>query len=228
MSHSSSSSSSSSSPSSALSEHDAATSPSVPPTTTTLNKAPGVTLTPQQESVMKSVLSLFAGQASKDNLACWTDDAVFEDPLTMARGRAQYEAQWYGLSSAFGEIRVLGHEVCKGGNSMEMRLRNSYKLKGLGKETVVESRVVVWTREEGEEKGLGGPQGGHGGEGKGRGLLRIEKVQDKWDGKLPEGSVANVSSWDFLYFYNAFSRQVIAAESSGLDAIRSGMVWFVC
>jgi hypothetical protein len=50
-------------------------------------------------------------------------------------------------------------------------MKTSYTVKGLGKETTIESRVNIFVNENGQ----------------------IEKVEDKWNGSLPESSIANVS-----------------------------------
>ena len=44
-------------------------------------------------------------------------------------------------------------------------------VKGIGKEQVIQSEVAIHLDGEG----------------------KIEKLEDKWDGKLPEGGIANVS-----------------------------------
>ncbi|EAT86415.2 hypothetical protein SNOG_06584 [Parastagonospora nodorum SN15] len=62
--------------------------------------APGIKLSEQQETIVGSVLDLFAGKPSLQKLALWRDDATFNDPLTSAKGREQYSAQWYGLQQA--------------------------------------------------------------------------------------------------------------------------------
>lgn len=65
-----------------------------------------------------------------------------------------------------------------------MNLKTNYKLKGLGKETVIDSVIEVWVGEEGADKG------------------KIVKVMDKWSGKLPEGAFATVSlNDDFSFFF---------------------------
>jgi len=51
-------------------------------------------LSPQQKTLVDSVLEIFNGNATKERMALWTDDAVFEDPLCIAQGRKQYEAQF--------------------------------------------------------------------------------------------------------------------------------------
>jgi hypothetical protein len=59
-----------------------------------LKTSDGVTLSSQQEALARSVLELFSGQATKAKLQLWKDDAEFEDPLCIARGRREFEAQW--------------------------------------------------------------------------------------------------------------------------------------
>lgn len=54
-----------------------------------------------------------------------------------------------------------------------MDLKTKYTVKGIGKETTIESKVNIFTTSDGS---------------------KIEKVEDKWDGKLPDSSIADVSS----------------------------------
>lgn len=53
-----------------------------------------------------------------------------------------------------------------------MDLKTRYVIKGINKEQVVSSVVAIYLDSEG----------------------KIQKVQDKWDGKLPDGAIANVST----------------------------------
>ncbi|KAK5113772.1 hypothetical protein LTR62_003156 [Meristemomyces frigidus] len=134
---------------------------------TNINTAPGVSLSDHQRTIVGSVLDLFAGRPSLPKLQLWKDDATFTDPLTIAQGRDQYSAQWYGLQAAFSEIERLGHEVKDAGNPIKMDLDTRYVVKGLGKEQKIHSLIEITM--EGD---------------------KISKVADKWDGKLPEGSIA--------------------------------------
>ena len=52
-----------------------------------------------------------------------------------------------------------------------MDLKTRYVIKGIGKEQTVSSVVAIHLDGEG----------------------KIQKVEDKWDGKLPEGAISNVS-----------------------------------
>ncbi|KAF2243833.1 hypothetical protein BU26DRAFT_543299 [Trematosphaeria pertusa] len=136
---------------------------------TDIQTAPGVTLSEQQRTIVGSVLDLFAGWPSLAKLALWRDDATFTDPITIATGRDKYAAQWYGLQSAFSEIERLHHSVKDAGNPILMDLKTRYVVKGIGKEQTIQSLVAIHLDEQG----------------------RISKVEDKWDGKLPDSSIAN-------------------------------------
>ncbi|KAL9106536.1 MAG: hypothetical protein Q9227_008451 [Pyrenula ochraceoflavens] len=147
--------------------------------TTNVSTSAGVTLDETQKLLTGSVLDfrrqanqfppqLFLGKPSKKKLSLWSDDATFEDPLTVAKGRKQYEAQWYGLEKAFSEIERLDHRVTSAGNPIDLDLKTRYKIAGVGKEQVVESKVKIFT--EGS---------------------KISKVQDRWNDELPEGSFKN-------------------------------------
>ncbi|OCL02829.1 hypothetical protein AOQ84DRAFT_392691 [Glonium stellatum] len=141
----------------------------IPIENTNIKTNPGVELSSKQKTIVGSVLDLFAGRPSLEKLSLWADDAVFEDPLTIAKGRKQYEAQWYGLQTAFSEIERLSHHVTSAGNPISLELRNRYVVKGLGKEQTIASVVNIHTDSAG----------------------RIDRVEDRWDGELPESAVAN-------------------------------------
>jgi len=82
-------------------------------------------------------------------------------------------ATWtqYGLQTAFKEIERLHHEVTDAGNPISMNLKTRYVVKGIGAEQTIESVVKIFTNAQG----------------------KIEKVEDKWGGKLPDNAFQNVS-----------------------------------
>lgn len=136
--------------------------------TTSIPTAAGVSLTSQQKVLTGCVLDLFAGRPSLRKLSLWTDDASFVDPLTIAEGRKQY----HGLAVVFSKIERLSCNVTSAGNPIEMDLKTKYTVKGLGSEQTIASKVLIHT-DAAKDK--------------------IVKVEDKWDGKLPDGVFTNVS-----------------------------------
>ncbi|RDW89236.1 hypothetical protein BP6252_01268 [Coleophoma cylindrospora] len=136
---------------------------------TNINTATGVNLSPRQKVLVGSILDLFAGRPSLPKLQLWADDAEFNDPITHATGRKQYEAQWYGLVAAFSEIERLSYSVISSGNPIGMDMKTRYKVKGVGMEKVIESRINI-----------------HMDEASGK----IKMVEDRWDNELPDGAFA--------------------------------------
>jgi hypothetical protein len=137
-----------------------------------IQTAPGVTISDDQRTIIGSVLDLFAGRPSLQKLALWRDDATFADNITIAEGRDKYAAQWYGLQSAFSEIERLHHQVKDAGNPILMDLKTRYVIKGINKEQTIESVVAIHLDQQG----------------------KIKKVEDKWNGELPDGAISNVCS----------------------------------
>ena len=78
----------------------------------------------------------------------------------------------YGLQTAFSEIERLSHQVTSAGNPITMDLKTRYVIKGINKEQIVTSVVNIFTTADGS---------------------KIERLEDRWDGKLPESGLANVS-----------------------------------
>jgi len=71
----------------------------------------------------------------------------------------------------FNPIKIQSHKVISSGNPIELELSNKYVVKGIKKEQVMDSIVKIFIGSDG----------------------KIEKVEDKWNGKLPEGAFSEVS-----------------------------------
>ena len=131
---------------------------------------------------------------------------MFEDPITKAEGRAQFEPQWYGLQTAFSEIERLHHEVVSAGNPIAMDLRTRYVLKGVGKEQTIDSKINIFY-----DKATG----------------KITKVEDKWDGKLPDSSFKDVS-FDRLFSPWWWVHYVEGWGWWGFSFVWETLPWQVC
>ncbi|KAH8886415.1 hypothetical protein GQ53DRAFT_750688 [Thozetella sp. PMI_491] len=135
---------------------------------TSINEGPGVHLSQSQKILVGSVLDLFEGNPTLKHLALWSKDATFADPLTIAQGYDKFAAQWYGLPALFSPIKIQRHSVTSSGNPIEIDLSNKYVVKVIKKEQVMDSKVLIHVDAEG----------------------KIGKVEDKWNGKLPEGVIS--------------------------------------
>ncbi|KAF2137664.1 uncharacterized protein K452DRAFT_301838 [Aplosporella prunicola CBS 121167] len=137
--------------------------------TANMKTGPGVELLSDQKVIVSSVLDLFAGRASQRKLNLWSDDAVFEDPLTQVRGRKEFESQWYGLQTAFSQIERLSYEVTSSGNPITMELKTRYIVKGAKSSTTIKSVVSIYTDSTGQ----------------------ITKVEDKWNDEVADSTIVN-------------------------------------
>lgn len=69
-----------------------------------------------------------------------------------------------------------------------MDMKTRYVVKGIGKEQIISSVINIYLDKQG----------------------KIEKVEDKWDGKLPDGAISNVSlsqlldPWWWLHYAEAW------------------------
>ncbi|KAI9652273.1 MAG: hypothetical protein M1829_001682 [Trizodia sp. TS-e1964] len=150
-------------------------SPPPPPLDRQISKTPSLAVSrpplAEETQLMEGLPSIhpFVNTPSQFSLNA-QDDAVFEDPLTIANGRREYSAQWYGLASVFSNVERLSHRITSAGNPMTIDLSSKYKVKGLGKEVTIDSTVFVFV-----DSATG----------------KISKVQDKWNGTLPDGAIKN-------------------------------------
>lgn len=175
-----------------------------------INEAPGVNLSSHQKLLVGSVLDasivppspshsfaqslilllqLFAGDPTRKHLALWDSKATFADPLSIATGVDRFAAQWYGLAALFSPITIQSHKVISDGNPVEFELSNKYVVKVIKKEQVINSVVRIHV----------GPDG------------KIAKVEDKWNGTLPEGPISEVN------------RHRITADVSGFTSINKSV-----
>lgn len=83
-------------------------------------------------------------------------------------------AQFYGLPALFRPIQLQQHRVTTAGNPIELEMSNKYVVKGIKKEQVMNSVVRIFLGADG----------------------KVDKVEDRWNGKLPEGAISDVSSDD--------------------------------
>ncbi|KAK1672749.1 hypothetical protein BDP55DRAFT_557808, partial [Colletotrichum godetiae] len=89
-----------------------------------------------------------------------------QDNITVAEGYDKFAAQWYGLPALFNPIRIQSHTVTSAGNPIELELKNSYTVKGIKTEQIMDSVVQIQVGDDG----------------------KIVKVNDKWNNDLPEGA----------------------------------------
>lgn len=128
---------------------------------------PGVSedsLSPSRQRVLEDVKDLFCGIVSVESLQrSWHDNAVFEDPLSIARGFREVAAQWFALHKLFPKIERLGFRVLSNTtrpNRMICTQRQEYTMRFFHTAKVVESLIIIELDEND----------------------KIIKLKDKWNG----------------------------------------------
>ncbi|KAK3497213.1 uncharacterized protein B0T23DRAFT_426348 [Neurospora hispaniola] len=155
---------------------------------TLILEAPGVDLTPYNKILVGAVLDLFEGKPTLKHLSLWNPDATFVDPITTAQGYNRYAAQWYALAQVLGPVKIQSHEVVSSGNPIEVKLHNRYTLPPINKTQDIHSLVKIWVDGNG----------------------KIARVEDRWDGELPDGALNETVFW--------FAEAVMRKMRSLLDA----------
>ncbi|RKF82360.1 hypothetical protein GcM3_025032 [Golovinomyces cichoracearum] len=130
-----------------------------------VDTAPDVFLTPQKKLIVGCILDLFKGRPTLEKLKLWADDAIFNDPLTLATGRKQYQAQWYGLKVFFSEIEQLQSVIISSGNPIIINMKTRYKIKLIGMDQIISSQVKIFMSVSNS---------------------KIIRVDDQWCGKIPD------------------------------------------
>lgn len=131
------------------------------------------------------------------HLSLWNPKGTFQDPIALAEGYDRFASQWYGLPALFDPINLQSHKVIDAGNPIVFEMSNKYVVKGIKQEKVIDSVVRLTL----------GPDG------------KIDKVEDRWNDKLPDGSVSEVSPTSTLANTHA------AAAPLGIS-LGTGRVWF--
>lgn len=137
---------------------------------------PGHGCAMKKQKELTSVPQLFTGNPTLKHLSLWSREATFQDPITKAEGYDQFAPQWYGLPALFHPIVLKSHTVVSAGNPIEIKLSNSYTVKGIKSEQTMDSVVRIDV----------GPDG------------KITRVDDRWNDNMPEGAVAQVCLLSFV------------------------------
>ncbi|KAM0791051.1 hypothetical protein ACM66B_004345 [Microbotryomycetes sp. NB124-2] len=74
----------------------------------------GIQLPAERAQLVHDVMELFCSRPTLEILKkWWHPDAVFEDPIAIAKGFDQISHQWFGMPKAFPESKTLAWKVTK-------------------------------------------------------------------------------------------------------------------
>ncbi|KAK4052595.1 hypothetical protein OIO90_004223 [Microbotryomycetes sp. JL221] len=146
----------------------------------------GIELPADRAQLVHDVRELFCSRPTLEILKkWWAPDAVFEDPIAIAKGYDQYSAQWFGMPKAFPKSETLAWKVTRNEPSLiEYEQRQKYTIAGIKTTKEMLSLVHIELGQDG----------------------KITKLEDRWNGNpLPQGSIAKtLRNFNAQYFVPTF------------------------
>jgi hypothetical protein len=64
-----------------------------------------------RRKIMQSILNLYGGSASKEDMLVYAEESVYDDPFSFCDTRYKIAGQWYGIPKVFSSSRTLKTEV---------------------------------------------------------------------------------------------------------------------
>lgn len=108
-------------------------------------------ISPEHETVVKSITNLYSGSASEKDMMIYAEKAIYDDPLSYCDTRYKIAGQWYGLPKMFSKLETKKVEVVKDTpTEIIFKQRHAYTLKGLNATKEVDSLVSLSLDEEGK------------------------------------------------------------------------------
>lgn len=110
-------------------------------------------LSPHRQEILRAITSFYSGSASESDMRIYSEDAVYDDPLSYCDSRYKIAGQWYGIPKLFKTFTTLSTEVVKSSPAeLVFKLRQEYVFQGGVAKKVVDSLVSLGlSGEEGKE-----------------------------------------------------------------------------
>ncbi|KAG9295408.1 hypothetical protein G9A89_013437 [Geosiphon pyriformis] len=119
-------------------------------------------LSKEREQLVSYVLDLYQCKPTKEKFNFYSENALFEDPISYAVGLANVKAQFYAMPKVFAKSTADSYKIVKNEEkSIEIDLRVIYTLALFKKDIAVNSLAVLDLNDEG----------------------KIVRHADLWDGK---------------------------------------------
>eukprot|EP00160_Parvularia_atlantis_P014560 Unigene3696_Nuclearia_a/m.11283 Unigene3696_Nuclearia_a/g.11283 ORF Unigene3696_Nuclearia_a/g.11283 Unigene3696_Nuclearia_a/m.11283 type:complete len:177 (+) Unigene3696_Nuclearia_a:136-666(+) len=109
---------------------------------------PAAPLAPAHETVVADVLALYQGKFSEAAMRHYTDDAVFEDPVSICKGFENVGAAWVGLAKVFSRsvTRSAVSTYHPATQRIHVQMEQEYTVRGINYTFVMPSLAVLYMR----------------------------------------------------------------------------------
>ncbi|KNG91136.1 hypothetical protein ANOM_000569 [Aspergillus nomiae NRRL 13137] len=109
-----------------------------------------ISLSPSRAAIQKSIIALYGGSASEDDMKVYAEKAIYDDPFSYCDTRYKIAGQWYGIPKLFSKSETLATEVTSSTeHELVWKQRQKYTFAGIHASKVADSLISL--RLEGEE-----------------------------------------------------------------------------
>lgn len=131
-------------------------------------------LGPLAKAILPHILNLYGGAAKPADFEIYAPDAVFEDPLMIAKGVPQIKSAFYSLGKLFSICKMVEYSVTEketGPQSGEITIDNKQHYKALGRDFDVVSLILLEVKDG-----------------------KVLKHEDRWN-KKPNSKMTSIIRW---------------------------------
>ncbi|KAK6812570.1 hypothetical protein RU639_011734 [Aspergillus parasiticus] len=109
-----------------------------------------ISISPAREAIQKSIIALYGGSASEDDMKVYAEQAIYDDPFSYCDTRYKIAGQWYGIPKLFSKSETLATEVTSStDHELVWKQRQKYTFAGVHASKIADSLISL--RLEGKE-----------------------------------------------------------------------------
>ncbi|OOO07734.1 hypothetical protein AFCA_012763 [Aspergillus flavus] len=109
-----------------------------------------ISISPTRAAIQKSIIALYGGSASEDDMKVYAEQAIYDDPFSYCDTRYKIAGQWYGIPKLFAKSETLATEVTASTeHELVWKQRQKYTFAGVHASKIADSLISL--RLEGKE-----------------------------------------------------------------------------
>ncbi|KAE8332551.1 hypothetical protein BDV39DRAFT_167186 [Aspergillus sergii] len=109
-----------------------------------------ISISPARAAIQKSIIALYGGSASEDDMKVYAEQAIYDDPFSYCDTRYKIAGQWYGIPKLFSKSETLATEVTSSTeHELVWKQRQKYTFAGIHASKIADSLISL--RLEGKE-----------------------------------------------------------------------------
>ncbi|KAE8155162.1 hypothetical protein BDV25DRAFT_135210 [Aspergillus avenaceus] len=103
-----------------------------------------ITISPARAAIQKSIISLYSGSASENDMKVYAEQAIYDDPFSYCDTRYKIAGQWFGIPKLFSKSETLATEVTASTeHELVWKQRQKYTFAGIHVSKIADSLVSL-------------------------------------------------------------------------------------